>query len=510
MCCFDFLCRPFRRARPQVLVATGTRLGERSRRSSRELRSRALPGRIQISAHVRRNRSARPWRRASADEGDANLPPRTRRLLQGFTERLVEIVRRNDLQRLLERQQADIERHAMTLQTQIDALTLRRERSDGQPLDDALRAERILLRQSIKTAAQEQAKLEIQEVSVRNQLDRVLVDQSFDEDELFAAVPESIEANVQTQGYISLTDGLRERFRDARQLRDFLRRQREALRLAQRELADMQKAESSVAPLVGRERTLKDLIPVEPTEDQAQHPAATGYNDDPGIPPLHPGDVGKYQRLRDALVEFRKDHDEHAMTCAERHAEFVAANPSATPSDWDRRYKQVRGKDAADLHMVEKAFFAVRDRVLAAGGDMLRIQVDPDWDDLEIFAGRHLEDGTLGCVSAAYKRAMADQAERDRPGVQRWLNSTTSEDAGGDGVRPTRSEDGEEVVTRSELTPWDSLSSLERRPRASARLRRQQEQAALLRATLLKEGPKLPSASRGYTGTHWKVACRRN
>ncbi|KAK4540729.1 hypothetical protein LTR36_008944 [Oleoguttula mirabilis] len=529
--CFEFLYRNLLPARPQIIIATGTRLGERSRRSSRELKPTLSPGRVQKAPHVPRKRSPKPWRRPSSAAGD-HPPPRPKRVIwselvlangqsTSFTGKLVEMVRRHDRQRLLEHQRADIERHAASLQSQIDSFTLRHERLEERLSDDALRSERNLFTGCITALAKKQAKLEVQEVSVRNRLDGVVADQTTDEGGLFAAVEEFIRADSRDPGCIRLSDELRGRFRDARHTQRFLRTQEETLGRLKRELLSLQAVGSLVAPLLGRERTLRvrirqldrampartsfvdrtmrtmydvaratllgqGLMRVQAAEPLGQPSAVTGYNDHPHTPPLDPADIERYQSFLDVVFTYRLDHDEFADTHAAKYAEFMANKPDATPTEWGRQWKTERGKEAAGLHTVEEVFLAVRDRVLAAGGEMLALNVDPSWDDLPEFAGRHPEDGTLGCVSEAFKQALAAAAEKNRPGIHKWLDLTTEEDDIETQSQAAAREDGSWLGDGSELMPWDSLSSLERRPRAIGRVEYQRTQAALMRQKLME------------------------
>ncbi|KAK5117915.1 hypothetical protein LTR85_008689 [Meristemomyces frigidus] len=221
---------------------------------------------------------------------------------------------------------------------------------------------------------------------------------------------------------------------------------------------------------------VQGLIQPETGEMRPRPPPVTGYNDDPEPPlPLIQADEDKYKKLRGVLYSLREDHDKMADTYTAEWEEHMRDNPGSTRTEFDVEWVRRCRQAARNVRVIEEAFMKIRDMVLQAGGEP--VAQDYEGDDIDEFAGRHPEDGTVGCMTTGTKRYLQEKVARDKPGIERWLGAVEdevapSESSQVDGIPGgvLSESDGEDEGITQAVRPWDSVSQQERRPRARTRV----------------------------------------
>lgn len=347
--------------------------------------------------------------------------------------------------------------------------------------------------------------------------------QLLEEDGLFETVKQYTERASIEKGCIRFSEALEEAFRDVSEMREYVQTQEKELSDMKEKLHSLQspdqpnatnskrevqrgaakvrdlteKAERldrAVLPnrryrdhilcrlyALARETLLKQgLMTPESGEwrtrgASAQPAPTTGYNDDPGVPPLDPKDVQRYDRLRKVLVSLREDHDKLREKYAEELDKHLKGEPGSTVLEFDMKWAQKVFDAGANLDYIEVTFMEVRDKVLRAGAEPLAQGAEAY--DIDQFTGKHPEDGKVGCMSAETTRFLEEKAVKDTPWIDDWRQSIP------DGAAPSEhSVDDEQDDERApgqegaaeprprELVPWDSASQRERRPRARIRL----------------------------------------
>ncbi|KAK5117916.1 hypothetical protein LTR85_008690 [Meristemomyces frigidus] len=195
---------------------------------------------------------------------------------------------------------------------------------------------------------------------------------------------------------------------------------------------------------------------------------------------LKPQDSKDYKELRDLLQKLRNNHD--IVRREEGLDEYMREHPESTPSAYHREMYRELADSAVNIGKIEHHFMTIRDRVLRAGGEMLR--QGSEAYDLDEFSGDHPEDGTLGCRSLGSKQWLEEQTEKKRPWIEGWLegvlvDEVPGEDDDASGMKDRvvlLSQESAEGEALAELMPWDSVSQQERRPRARVRIEKYQRQ----------------------------------
>ena len=523
--CFEWLLRKIRDPAPQIIIASGNPLSDRSRRSSRERQYRQAPGGIRKQPSTPRKLSPRPWRNSSSSPERHNGAQRPvssyliTRNTNHFTTTLIRMVRRHDRQQLWERQRADIESMSLDLQERVDSLTLRIERLDAAPQDNDIRTDKHRLRQCINDLQREQNRLEENEVSATNMLAGIEHDQTEEEHDLLAAVDEYTQLHTRGAGDLQLNHALRESFRDAQQIRNLLCTASEDLCTARDELealnSDIQATGKAVMSqrknlkvcirmltraMPARRRFLartmrrvystarvalleQGLMEARIKESSAARPVIA-INDAPPEPSASPDDddLERYESLRDLVEEDRKDHDTFGDTFAERWNQYFTANPTATRSDFDRAWYLQRRTQASNLQKVQDAFIETRDEVLRAGGDPLALRPQEDHLDVPEYAGNRSDDGKTESESSEVQQERKRRGEEIAPDVHRWMGTGDSgaEEFDDDEQEAAEHRSGDDDgYTDDGIAPWDSLSQQQRIPVRAERIANYRTQCGL-------------------------------
>ncbi|KAK5138440.1 hypothetical protein LTR08_000026 [Meristemomyces frigidus] len=427
-----------------------------------------------------------------------------------FTTTLVRLVNRDAELRLFELELTDLQPYWNTLQTHIDAVTLRQRRIPWNPSDED-RAERHSLQRVIDGYRTDQNRLVQRQEHVKRMLKTGGEMQRSERRALFRMVGAYIERAPTGGDCVQLTPRLEEMLLDAAEITEFvtsqadeidvLTRRSDELRPGSLEIASSdnevaEKLRQSAQELVQLHRAMpvrfeyRDLAlrvlcavarhtlleqgfikPESGEQSERRRPApVTGYSDEPGTPALDSEDEDEYERLRDRIRELRGKHDGMQKdNCYDSDlATYLRESPDSTRLAFDKVWRDRRGQLARELHDTEETFVRVRDRALRAGARPLGLDEEAGY--VREFSGRHPQDGTVDCMLEAAMRYRQEKAVTDAPRITGWAGGV-AEDATADVVANRHSDaDLWEQGLTAEVMPWDSRSSREERPQTRLRI----------------------------------------
>lgn len=393
------------------------------------------------------------------------------------------------------------------MQQRADCLRLRRERTEQQTSSDGIRAERHRLKQCIDDLDTKQAEMVREEVSTLNRLDGIIADQNADEEDFFDAVQLFIEADSTDKGSIHLSPALKEKLRDARQIRHFVQSQEKQLRSLKDAYNEMQaedwqhkawagkQAEGAAARGRHLEVRIKQLTRAVPArrqylestlqalyamarvalleqgyiEPEDPHDRLTikpvlAVDDTPGDPPAppNPDAVQRYERLRNKLEQCRKDHDQFGDAYAEYWDQYFENKSQGTKSEFGRMWFESRWIETRNLRTAEKAFVMTRDEVLRAGAQPLRLSPLFAHRNVPIFAHDHPEDGKVSTEGPEEAESRGRQHLKVVPDIERWLGIGTGANFGDADDAAEQAAGSAISKLASTIAPWDSASQQER------------------------------------------------